>query len=116
GCPIGRRRTVSDPRHWSALRTQSDTKQVPSIPGPLARAGGFFTSQAAPVFENSAACVYVETSAVLRCRRGHEQTCHALSRADFEHKLKVKRLPASSRQSFFTESLILAQDERWRRA
>jgi hypothetical protein len=35
---------------------------------------------------------------------------------DFEHKLKVKDrrrfLPAIN----FTESLILAQDERWRRA
>jgi hypothetical protein len=37
--------------------------------------------------------------------------------ADFEHKLKVKRSPAfRGGQSFFTESLILAQDERWRRA
>jgi hypothetical protein len=37
--------------------------------------------------------------------------------ADFEHKLKVKRSPEIlCRQSFFTESLILAQDERWRRA
>src|SRR3954447_7190231 len=34
----------------------------------------------------------------------------------FEHELKVKRSPASCRQSLFTESLILAQDERWRRA
>src|SRR3954452_6435210 len=72
GCPIGRRRTVSDPRHWSALRTRSDTKHVPSIPGPLARVGGFFTSPAAPVFENSAACVYVETSPTLRGRGGNE--------------------------------------------
>jgi hypothetical protein len=35
---------------------------------------------------------------------------------DFEHKLKVKRLAGFGRRTFFTESLILAQDERWRRA
>jgi hypothetical protein len=35
---------------------------------------------------------------------------------DFEHKLKVKRLVGLGRPSIFTESLILAQDERWRRA
>jgi hypothetical protein len=55
---------------------------------------------------------------------------------DFEHKLKVKKIAAQAslvmpvkrsagfagrplnllRQSIFTESLILAQDERWRRA
>ena len=54
---------------------------------------------------------------------------------DFEHKLKVKKIAAKAslvmplrgragfagrplmlRQSIFTESLILAQDERWRRA
>jgi hypothetical protein len=48
----------------------------------------------------------------------------SLRGTDFEHKLKVKRSPAKAslamplmeRQSFFTESLILAQDERWRRA
>jgi hypothetical protein len=34
----------------------------------------------------------------------------------FEHELKVKGLPASVGKHFFTESLILAQDERWRRA
>jgi hypothetical protein len=32
----------------------------------------------------------------------------------FEHKLKVKA--SASAESLFTESLILAQDERWRRA
>ena len=36
---------------------------------------------------------------------------------DFEHKLKVKKIAGDCcRQSIFTESLILAQDERWRRA
>jgi hypothetical protein len=35
---------------------------------------------------------------------------------DFEHKLKVKRLAGFAGGHFFTESLILAQDERWRRA
>jgi hypothetical protein len=37
---------------------------------------------------------------------------------DFEHKLKVKkdRRRLFAGNQFFTESLILAQDERWRRA
>jgi hypothetical protein len=35
---------------------------------------------------------------------------------DFEHKLKVLTLPAFGPVTIFTESLILAQDERWRRA
>jgi hypothetical protein len=39
----------------------------------------------------------------------------------FEHELKVTGPPAASSDTipgnqFFTESLILAQDERWRRA
>jgi hypothetical protein len=34
----------------------------------------------------------------------------------FELKLKVKGLPALAGNTSFTESLILAQDERWRRA
>ena len=43
-------------------------------------------------------------------------------RVTFEHKLNVKGLPAESffgprsGNPIFTESLILAQDERWRRA
>jgi hypothetical protein len=36
--------------------------------------------------------------------------------AAFEHELKVKVSSASAGDQFFTESLILAQDERWRRA
>jgi hypothetical protein len=45
------------------------------------------------------------------CRRGDDEG------TDFEHKLKVKKIAGDScRQSIFTESLILAQDERWRRA
>jgi hypothetical protein len=44
GCPIGRRKAVPDPRDWSALRTQRIRRKFPSIPGPLARVGGFFTS------------------------------------------------------------------------
>jgi hypothetical protein len=36
---------------------------------------------------------------------------------DFEHKLKVKKIAGFfAGNQFFTESLILAQDERWRRA
>ena len=48
--------TVPATRHWSALRTHTDTTQCPSFRGPLARVGGFFTPPAAPVFENSTAC------------------------------------------------------------
>jgi hypothetical protein len=45
----------------------------------------------------------------------------SFGRTDFEHKLKVTNCRPltsvnTSRRSFFTESLILAQDERWRRA
>jgi hypothetical protein len=39
-----------------------------------------------------------------------------LEGADFERKLEVKRPPAFVPAFIFTESLILAQDERWRRA
>jgi hypothetical protein len=37
-------------------------------------------------------------------------------RATFELKLNVLDWPASAGRKAFTESLILAQDERWRRA
>jgi hypothetical protein len=78
---------------------------------------------------------------MVRSRTGEESTLSRLPsrKADFEqkeHKLKVNRLPATTslamsqegRAGFagaadfevgdksFTESLILAQDERWRRA
>ena len=76
-----------------------------------------------PVFENSTACVYVETLVRLASaiRRSESTTC-LTSRSivsgevDFEHKLKVKRPVSFGWPNFFTESLILAQDERWRRA
>jgi hypothetical protein len=49
---------------------------------------------------------------------GEDKTlsCPRIGGTDFEHKLKVKRLPAFVPATIFTESLILAQDERWRRA
>jgi hypothetical protein len=49
---------------------------------------------------------------------GEDKTlsCPRIGGTDFEHKLKVKRLVGLGRPSIFTESLILAQDERWRRA
>jgi hypothetical protein len=34
----------------------------------------------------------------------------------FEHQLKVMKIAGSPATTSFTESLILAQDERWRRA
>ena len=83
------------------------------------------------VFENSAACVYVETSTVQRLApirqmlTGEDKTlsCPGFGGTDFEHKLKVKKTGRTEsefrpvcRPSIFTESLILAQDERWRRA
>jgi hypothetical protein len=90
----------------------------------------FFTPswQDSVVFENSAACVYVETSwPASACREETRPVTlfwflreSELGR-HFEHKLEAKLagsvgLPADARQTNFTESLILAQDERWRRA
>src|SRR5205085_5606405 len=43
GCPEGRRRKVPAPRHWSAFG-RNRIRRFPSIWGPLARVGGFFTS------------------------------------------------------------------------
>ena len=51
-----------------------------------------------------------------RCVRAAAVTRSGIGGTDFEHKLKVKRLVGLGRPSIFTESLILAQDERWRRA
>ena len=42
-------------------------------------------------------------------------SCLAPSEADFERKLEVRSFRFCG-ITFFTESLILAQDERWRRA
>ena len=68
-----------------------------------------------PVFENSAACVYVETLAGSLARSCLGITRRALRSVHFELKLEVKAcLPREA--TIFTESLILAQDERWRRA
>jgi hypothetical protein len=50
-------------------------------------------------------------------RRGRGKNLVGPSGLTFELKLKVKRLPGFGQGNhFFTESLILAQDERWRRA
>ena len=49
-------------------------------------------------------------------RRCQGQNLVVSSDTTFEHQLKVIELPATAGDKFFTESLILAQDERWRRA
>ena len=66
------------------------------------------------VLENSTACVYVEATSLVDVVEN--KTCLHPSGWDFEHKLKVTKAWPVYRPTFFTESLILAQDERWRRA
>ena len=66
------------------------------------------------VLENSTACVYVEATSLVDVVEN--ETCLHPSGWDFEHKLKVTKDWPVYRPPFFTESLILAQDERWRRA
>jgi hypothetical protein len=84
---------------------------------PLARVGGFFTpSDAAPVFENSTAFTNVENLEAAVSTASERRILVAASAATFEHELKVKVSWASAHEPLFTESLILAQDERWRRA
>jgi hypothetical protein len=84
---------------------------------PLTRVGGFFSpSDAAPVFENSTAFTNVETSSGRLSRARERHILVVASATTFEHELKVKDSRASVREPHFTESLILAQDERWRRA
>jgi hypothetical protein len=79
-------------------------------------------TQAGAVFENSAACVYVETSRRVSAftgggRREASPVDPDSFRDDFELKLLGdNKLVPSGATCFFTESLILAQDERWRRA
>ena len=69
------------------------------------------------VLENSTACVYVERLVRLRSEQLiNNPVGFSFGRTDFEHKLKVTELAGMSGRHFFTESLILAQDERWRRA
>src|SRR6187399_3945 len=67
------------------------------------------------VFENSAACVYVETSAVGFGLPARNKTRPLPSGGDTLSTSSKRSLPLR-RQTNFTESLILAQDERWRRA
>jgi hypothetical protein len=94
----------------------------------------FLRRQVATVFENSTACVKRRdlttsvvglkltrlSSRVVPCRTS--VWLGVLRRRTFELKLKSERVvqPASTigriDTSSFTESLILAQDERWRRA
>ncbi len=69
-----------------------------------------------PVLENSTACVYVEARSLAIWLRTKTLSGPPSGWTDFEHKLKVTNCSAFGRRSFFTESLILAQDERWRRA
>jgi hypothetical protein len=72
------------------------------------------------VFENSTACVYVETSRqALRLGEGlRQKTVDPLRRGDtLSSKLEGESVCVGSpTRPIFTESLILAQDERWRRA
>ena len=71
-----------------------------------------------PVFENSAACVYVETSSCWS--NGPEGEAQDPSPTnvvgDTLSTSSKRRLPSFETATIFTESLILAQDERWRRA
>ena len=69
----------------------------------------------ATVFENSA--VRIRRDLVTLGSRGLKEpvTPSSIGGDNFEHKLEVIDLPLR-RQTNFTESLILAQDERWRRA
>ena len=67
------------------------------------------------VLENSTACVYVEARSLAIWLRTNP-VGFSFGRTDFEHKLKVTKDWPVYRPPFFTESLILAQDERWRRA
>ena len=81
--------------------------------------------ESGPVFENSAACVYVETSA---CWSNTDRNVEAQDPSptnvvgDTLSTGSKRRLPAMLASlphepaTIFTESLILAQDERWRRA
>ena len=87
--------------------------------------GGFFAGRTlicpvrAPVFENSAACVYVETSTVCfgMPARNMTNSYRVLRDTAFEQDSScLKEEIALRGETLFTESLILAQDERWRRA
>ena len=92
------------------------------------RLEAFFTSgpkSSTPVFENSAACVYVETSRRLRPFVASACVRHKTRRlapetipgaGDTLSTSSKRRLPSFGTATIFTESLILAQDERWRRA
>src|SRR6476620_542755 len=124
-----------------SLNERSASKKIRIRPGsaPLEASGAsrrlfYVVGKLAPVFENSAASVYVETSRV----RGHtcvlegNQAITSLPRFGWGRPLSSsskRSLPASGGgthrlwipgavgwQTNFTESLILAQDERWRRA
>ena len=67
------------------------------------------------VFENSTAC----TSRTSRASAREVTEPVSSLRGDFELKLETEPLatrPSGLTAKVFTESLILAQDERWRRA
>ena len=116
-----RRRKVPVTRQLERLRTQSDTTQVPEISGGLWRESEVFLRPSHR--QRSLKTQQRETSRprAVTPARGLI-TRHALDRSramTFELKLIAKlSTPASVRQltTIFTESLILAQDERWRRA
>ena len=103
---------------WSAFE-RADTTLVNHSRRPLARVRGFLLPPSGSVFENSTAC---ETSRLGSRRFGdsvEQQPRRVRCKLDvtFERKLEVEFSAASTVEiTFFTESLILAQDERWRRA
>ena len=122
GCPRGRRWKVPAIRHnWSASRTiRNEKSEHPEASG---ASRGLFFCVAPPVVRSLKTQQRAFTSRprpVGFGQPGEESTQPVSSpsrRMDFEHKLKVKRPSVSSGPAIiFTESLILAQDERWRRA
>src|SRR5215211_3076814 len=88
---------------WSARKGRQRIRPASaSIPGPPREWRPFHVAEAGgAVFENSTACVYVETrSAVLRPgREGIETTSSCLRGTTFEHKLKVKACPTAANSS-----------------
>src|SRR5207253_8491564 len=122
GCPRG---GVTRSLYLDELIASKNIRIRPGSVAPEASGASrrlfYAVGKLAPVFENSAASVYVETSRV----RGHtsvlerNQAITRLPRFGWGRPLSSsskRSLVGSADQTNFTESLILAQDERWRRA
>jgi hypothetical protein len=104
-------------RNPGAPREQTDTTKVPCSRG-LRRESGAFLRQPQwwTVFENSTA---FERRDLMPSGVRLKTRLSSFRGRTFELKLKLKmssRPLAAEVTTFFTESLILAQDERWRRA